>query len=95
MPTVSEVTDVNLDGWVPGARMFRTEDDRYFIVDSDTAEHAVSQMVNYIRRATAVIFCNDEAVVDGTALDNATYEPGTTPEQAIELLGYQLTEGGS
>lgn len=90
MPTATEILDIDLNHWVPGTRLFRTSDDLYFVVSSDLEDHS-HKSIKVIRRQTAVLYCNPDATVTDMIPDH-TFPPGTTPEEAIALLGYTLEE---
>ena len=85
---VTEIVDVDLGRWAPGTRMFKTGDDQYFVVDADTAAYPDGPNT-FLRRHTAVLFCNaDGSVTDLTP--DYTSPPGTTAEDAITAMGYTL-----
>lgn len=90
MATATEILDIDLNHWVPGTRFFHTSDDQYFVIDADTTDYP-NNRVNYRRRQTAVLFCNADATVTDLIPDH-TFPAGTTPEEAIALLGYTLEE---
>lgn len=87
--TAWEVPDADISNWIPTARYFATSDNKYFIVDADTAP-VPGWIKNVIRRCTAVFWCTENAGVTDLNPDYE-YPPGTTPEQAVELMGYTLT----
>lgn len=89
MATATEILDADLNHWVPGTRFFQTSDDTYFVVDADLTEYPDNR-VTYRRRQTAVLFCNADATVTDLVPDHL-FPPGTTPEDAIAQLGYELT----
>lgn len=88
--TATEIFDADLAHWVPGTRFFSTSDDRYFLVDADLTEYP-NNKITYRRRQTAVLYCNADATVADLIPDH-TFPAGTTPEEAIALLGYTLEE---
>ena len=89
MADVQELLDVDLQSWVHGTRIFKTDDDKYFLVDSDLADYPTGSRITSVRRPTAVIFCNAEGMVESLIPDH-TFPPGTTAEDAISELGYTL-----
>ena len=89
MKTANEILDVDLNHWVAGTRFFATSDGRYFVIDADVTEYPEG-INTFIRRNTAVLYCNADASVTDMTPD-FVYDPGTTPEQAIALMGYELT----
>jgi hypothetical protein len=90
--TCSEDTAVDLSFWMPGARFFHTSDDQHFIVDADLTDYPENGPIRFIRRNTSVLYCTAAATVTDMIPDHI-YPPGTTAEEAIALLGYQLTTG--
>lgn len=85
-----EILNADLANWTPGARFFATDDDTYFIIDADL-EPAPGWVSTVIRRRTAVFYCTDTAGVTDLNADHE-FPPGTTPEQAVELMGHTLTD---
>lgn len=85
----TEVMDVDLSHWVPGARFFSGSDGQHFIVDSDVMPHPERSRITFIRRNTSVFYCNDDATVTDLIPDHV-FPPGTTAEEAVALLGYTL-----
>lgn len=83
----TEIVNVDLSHWVAGTRLFRTGD-RYFVIDADLADYPESRNT-FIRRNTAVLYCNPDATVTDLIPDH-TFPPGTTAEEAITALGYTL-----
>lgn len=90
MPDCWEVPNADLSNWGPWCRFFATSDDppKYFVIDADTAP-APEWVAHVIRRNTAVFYCTDTAGVTDMNADYQ-YPPGTTTEQAVELMGYTL-----
>lgn len=88
MASVTEITDADLNNWIPGSRFFATSDGQYFIVDSDLTEYPEGKNT-FIRRPTLIFYCNPDATVTDMTPDH-TFDPGTTAEEAIEELGYTL-----
>ena len=88
--TATEVTDMDLSRWAPGSRMFSTSGGQHFIVDADLTEYPHGA-IKFVRRQTAVLYCNPDATVTDLIPDH-TFPPGTTPEDAIAQLGYTLEE---
>ncbi len=86
--TANEIHDLDLSHWAPGARFFSTSDDKNFIVDADLTEYP-SGATRFIRRETAVLYCNPDATVTDMVPDH-TFPPGTTAEDAITGMGYTL-----
>lgn len=85
-----EPPNVDLNNWGPSCRYFAADDGKYFVIDADT-QPAPGWVATVIRRNTAVFWCTENAGV--TDLDpDFMYPPGTTPEQAITLMGYQLVD---
>lgn len=91
MTTAVEIADVDLSGWPFGARMFlRDNDNQHFIVDSDQAVYPTDGPYTFIRRVTNVFYCNESGQVLTDMTPEHVFDPGTTAEQVIELLGYTL-----
>lgn len=90
MKTATEITDTDLNHWIGGTRLFHTNNNEYFVVCSDLTDYPTSGSVKFIRRQTSVLFCTPEATVTDMIPDH-TFPPGTTTEDAIAALGYELT----
>jgi len=88
--TASEIQDVNLGCWAPGTRFFSGSDGKYFVIDADTTEYPDGP-TRFVRRDTAVLYCNEDATVTDLVPDHV-FPPGTTAEAAIEGMGYTLTD---
>ena len=89
MTAVNEIFNINMDHWIPGTRFFKTDDDKYFVVDADLAEYPTPPSIKFIRRNTVVLFCDENAV----AIDSVPYqvfEQGDTAETVISKMGYTL-----
>lgn len=86
--TCWEPPNVDISHWAPWCRFFTTSDNKHFVIDADLAPPP-GWVTTVIRRKTAVFYCTEQGGV--TDLD-ADYEfpPLTTPEQAVELMGYTI-----
>lgn len=90
-----EILDADLNHWTPGARFFTTGTD-YFIIDADLAPPP-GWITTVIRRKTAVFYCTEQAGVTDLFAD-FEFDPMTTPEQAVALMGHTLVtppQGGT
>lgn len=88
MLTATENLEFDLSHWAPGTRFFSTSDDKHMVVDADTTEYPTGP-TKYIRRDTAVLYCNPDATVTDLVPDHV-FAPGTTAEQALQELGYEI-----
>lgn len=86
--TCWEVLDADISHWGAWCRLFATSDGKTFVIDADIAEPP-GWITNIIRRNTAVFLCNENGGVTDLVADYE-YRPMTTPEQAIQLMGYEL-----
>ena len=91
--TCWEPTDVDLSHWAPWCRFFETSQpdghpQKYFVVDADLATPP-AWITTVIRRRTAVLYCGPRGEVTDLNADIA-FPPMTTPEEAIEQMGYTL-----
>lgn len=84
-----EITDADLNHWVPGTRFFQGSDGQHFVVDADLSAYPEDGSVRFIRRNTVVLYCNADATVTDLIPDHV-FPPGTTAEEAVALLGYTL-----
>lgn len=85
MKTATENTEICLAHWVPGSRFFTTSDGKHMVICPDLADYPPT----VIRRTTTVFYCaEDSAVTDLTA--DFVFPPGTTAEQALAEMGYEL-----
>ena len=89
MATAVEILDADLSHWVPGTRFFSTDDDRWFVVDADMTEYPANSRVKFVRRPTAVLYCNPDATVTDLVPDYL-FPAGTSPEEAVALMGLTL-----
>lgn len=87
MAKAVERTDVDLSGWVPGTRMFSTDDARHFVVDADLEDYGHLRVV---RRPTVILYCTEAAGVTDLIPD-FTFKPGTTHEDAVGQAGFELS----
>lgn len=88
MATVTEILDADMNAWIPGTRFFKTENDDYFVIDADLGQYP-DNLKNYIQRSTCVLYCNPDATVTDLTPD-FVFDPGTTPEDAIQQMGHTL-----
>jgi hypothetical protein len=86
--TASEIQDIDMGSWAPGTRFFSGSDGKHFVIDTDTTEYPTGP-TRFIRRDTAVLYCNADASVTDLTPDHV-YPPGTTAEEAISDMGYTL-----
>lgn len=84
--TAVENTDADLSHWVPGARFFSTDDGKHMVIDADVTVYPSER---FVRRGTAVLYCNPDATVTDMVPDRV-FPPGTTPEQALADMGYEV-----
>lgn len=89
MINATEIFDADLNHWIYGTRFFKTDDNKYFVVDADTSDYQDNAGVKFIRRPTVVLYCTESASVTDLIPDHS-FPPGTTAEEAISQLGYQL-----
>lgn len=87
MATATERTDVDLSAWVPGTRLFSTDDGRHFVVDADLADYGSLRVV---RRPTVILYCTETAGVTDLVAD-FEFDPGVTHEDAVKLAGFTLS----
>lgn len=86
---VTEIFDVDIANWAPGTRFFSSTDGLYFVVDADLTDYSELKNINVIRRNTVVLYCDETARPTDLTPDHI-FSPGTTPEEAIQQMGYQL-----
>jgi hypothetical protein len=91
MVNVQEIFGVDLAHWIAGVRFFGTDDERFFVIDSDVADYPTDRNFSFVRRETSVLFCNPDASVTDLIPDHV-FPPGTTCEDAISEIGFNLTE---
>lgn len=89
MPTATEVADVDLSHWVPGARLFAGSDGKFFVVDSDQSEERVVGSFTIKPRPTVILYTDETGFVLDLEVD-FSFPPGTTPEEAVQGAGYTL-----
>jgi hypothetical protein len=87
MATAVENTESDLSHWVPGARFFSTSDGKHMIVDADLTVYPSDR---FVRRVTAVLYCNPDATVTDMVPDHI-FPPGITAEEALTDLGYEVS----
>lgn len=90
MSTATQVADVDLGCWPPGARFYQTDDGRHFVVEADLADYSALTTIKVIRRPTVILYCTPDASVTDLVPD-FTFEPGTTHEDAVRAAGFELT----
>lgn len=90
MGTATEVTDVDLASWGPGARFFATSDETYFVVQADLADYAALPDT-IVRQPTVILYTDPFGRPDDLTVDHQ-FPPGTTHEDAITGAGYTLQE---
>lgn len=91
MPTATEVTDVDLAAWGPGARFFSTSDGLHFIVQADLEDYSQLRD-NIVRQPTVILYTTETAGVTDLEVD-FTFPPGTTHTDAVAGAGYTIEEG--
>lgn len=85
MATATENTEICLSHWVPGARFFTTSDGKHMVITPDLADYPPE----VVRRKTSVFYCAADSGVTDLIPDHI-YPPGTTAEEALSDMGYQL-----
>lgn len=73
--------------WGNGWKLFSTNDSKYFVVVADLVPQTGRTVV--VRRPTTVMECDAEAT-PATATAVGEYDPGTSHEDAMALLGYTI-----
>lgn len=73
--------------WGDGWNLFSTTDGKHFVVVADLVSQSGRTVV--IQRPTTVMECDDTASPE-SASTAAVYDPGTTHEDAMMLLGYTI-----
>lgn len=88
--TCWEILNADISHWGGWCRLFQTSDDKWFVVDADVAAPP-AWITTVIRRKTAVFWCNEYGGVTDLIAD-FEFPPMTTAEQAVENMGYTLTD---
>lgn len=90
MPTATELTNVDLAAWGPGARFYSGSDGKHFVVQADLADYS-HLLDNIVRQPTVILYTTPTAGVTDLDVDH-TFPPGTTHEDAVTGAGYTLEE---
>lgn len=90
MPSATELTDIDLAAWGPGARFFSATDGTYFVVQADLADYS-HLLDTIVRQPTTILYTDATAHPEDLTVDFES-PPGTTHEDALVAAGYTLEE---
>ena len=90
MSTATELTNVDLAAWGPGARFYSGSDGKHFVVQADLADYS-HLLDTIVRQPTVILYTDANAHPEDLTVDFES-PPGTTHEDALTAAGYTLEE---
>lgn len=92
MTAALEMPDVDVSRWGPGVKFYSTDDGRYFVVLADLVDYIDEGAFRVRRQTTRILYTDEYAHAVDLEVD-FEFDPGTTHEEAVQLAGFDLSEG--